>query len=143
MPTFESQKVRDEGRLFEASKRDRDATIMQGFSYSIIAEAPPDRRGASRQRLRFRSGKLIDAAGRFLSECRIADRGLSGCGLALRTGLPLPRRLRLYDDSTGSLSEAQIIWQKSGAVGVKLLGPAAVSRQIRATLGASLYALIN
>lgn len=121
----------------------RDAT----FSYAVLdevgSEPGGDRRSFARQRTRLRSGKLIDVAGNFITECLVHNRSASGCRLRLPTGTPLPRGLDFYEDQSGRLFHAVLVWQRDREVGLRLVPcpPNRLSRLTAERMRAKYYGL--
>jgi hypothetical protein len=79
-----------------------------------------EKRASSREQRRLRSAKLLDAAYRFLCECRICDRSLHGLRLALERNIPLPRRMAVHIDETGEVRGAKVVWRRGPVIGVHL-----------------------
>ncbi len=100
-----------------------------------IAPAPPsdrpvEQRGGARERLRLRSAKLLDAACRFVCECRICDRSDSGLRLALARNIGLPSRIFVHIDETNEVRNAKVVWRRGPILGVRLY-EAAVSGALK------------
>ena len=89
-----------------------------------VASGRPENRGAGRQRTRLRSGKILDAANRFLCDCLIHDRSASGLRLALPRNLGLPPQFRVHDDETGAVDVVATVWRRGAVVGVRYSAPA-------------------
>ena len=94
------------------------------FTYTVLKEmspprAPADRRGDQRRRTRLRSGKIITDNGQFIIECQIVDRSSFGGKLRLPKVLSLPARVMLYDDQTGELFHATVIWRRDRETGIR------------------------
>jgi hypothetical protein len=79
-----------------------------------------DRRGDGRESMRLRSAKLLDAAFRFVSDCRICDRSRSGLRIALARDTRLPRRFAVHIDESGEIRCAKVVWRRGLVVGVRL-----------------------
>ena len=79
-----------------------------------------EQRASSRERMRMRSAKLLDAAYRFICECRICDRSLHGLRLALARNIRLPRRMSVHIDETGEVRGARVVWRQGLVIGVRL-----------------------
>lgn len=79
-----------------------------------------DQRASSREQMRLRSAKLLDAAYRFICECRIRDRSLHGLKLALARNIRLPRRVAVHVDETGEVRGARVVWRQGLVIGVHL-----------------------
>ncbi len=79
-----------------------------------------DQRASSREQMRLRSAKLLDAAYRFICECRICDRSLHGLKLVLARNIRLPRRMAVHVDETGEVRGAKVVWRQGLVIGVHL-----------------------
>ncbi len=84
-----------------------------------VASRPGERRDGSRQRTRLRSGKIVDQDGHFVVECLIANRSASGGLLRLPGAAALPGRILLYDDQSGDLQAANVIWRRDREIGIR------------------------
>ncbi len=92
------------------------------FTYAVLKDPPAasgDRRGAVRRRTRLRSGKLVAADGQFVVECLIANRSSEGGLLRLPRVLALPDRILLYDDQSGDLVAATVVWRRDRDLGIR------------------------
>ena len=83
-----------------------------------------EQRGCSREQMRMRSAKLLDAAYRFICECRICDRSLHGLRLALSRNIRLPSRVSVHIDETSEVRSARVVWRQGLVIGVRLHEPA-------------------
>ena len=79
-----------------------------------------DRRADAREPTRMRSAKLLDAAFRYLCDCRICDRSLNGLKILLARNIRLPWRFAVHIDETGDVRRAQAAWRRGLLVGVRL-----------------------
>ena len=77
-----------------------------------------DRRADGREPMRLRSAKLLDAAFRFLSHCRICDRSHSGLRIALARHIRFPRRFAVHIDESGEIRRAKVVWRRGLVVGI-------------------------
>lgn len=123
--------------VIEARRLEPGAAVHGDFTFEVL-EAPrssqkssADRRGSPRQRTRLRSGKLVDAAGRFLTECLLHDLSPRGVRLKLPPGITLPRLLQIYDDQTGTVHQATVLWRRDRDAGVAF-GPVVNDNRSRA-----------
>ena len=99
------------------------------FTYAVLpAEPAPrgaatggDRRAGARQRTRLRSGKVVDGDGRFIAECLIANRSSIGGLLRLAQTATLPARILLYEDQSGEVVPAAVVWRREREAGVRFL----------------------
>src|SRR5271163_2477485 len=84
-------------------------------TYTIIDKSADtsEKRREMRRRTRLRSGKVLDANNRFLAECQVHDRSQRGARLRLVANLFMPTRLRLFDDETGTVRDARLIWRRN------------------------------
>ena len=95
-------------------------------AYWIVAggqERLGDRRVGARGAMRMRSAKLLDAAFRYLCDCRICDRSLDGLRLLLARNVRLPRRFAVHIDESGDVRRARAVWRRGLFVGVRLHEP--------------------
>ncbi len=107
-----------------ARKTNGPSGAGEDFTYSVLKEVasarpPADRRGDQRRRTRLRSGKIIDDDGQFVIECLIVDRSFLGGKLRLPKISPLPARVMLYDDQSGELLQATVIWRRDRETGIR------------------------
>ncbi|MBV8103085.1 MAG: hypothetical protein JO223_00365 [Hyphomicrobiales bacterium] len=92
----------------------------------VTSDGEPERtrrgeqRAWSREQMCLRSAKLLDAAYRFICECRICDRSLHGLRLALARNVLLPRRMAVHVDETGEVRGAKVVWRRGRVIGVHL-----------------------
>lgn len=107
------------------------------------ASAKPERRTGPRRRARLRSGKVLDADGRFLTECVFYDVSPTGGRIRPPAGTALPDDVHLYDDRTGLLHRASVLWRNGHDVGVRFrpLPPSARMRAIALTMRRKFYAV--
>lgn len=101
------------------------------FTYAVLREpviSGGERRVTVRRRTRLRSGKVIGADGQFVSECLIANRSSQGGLMRLPTSLALPDRILVYDDQSGDLIAATIIWRRDRDVGLRFGAPEPMAR---------------
>jgi hypothetical protein len=68
---------------------------------------PAEQRGGPRTATRLRSAKLLDEAYRFVCECRICNRSLTGLRLALAR-------------ETGEVRGANVVWRRGPTIGIRL-----------------------
>ena len=101
------------------------------FTYAVLKEPAGgggERRAAVRQRTRLRSGKVVGADGRFVVECLLANRSSQGGLLRLPSPLALPPRILVYDDQSGDLLAATIIWRRDRDFGLRFTPPERTAR---------------
>lgn len=102
------------------------------FTYTVVAacvatepaapgagEQGEERRGTLRRRTRLRSGKVVGPDGLFVVECLIANRSAQGGLLRLPSVLALPPRILLYEDQTGELAAATVVWRRGRDLGIR------------------------
>lgn len=107
------------------------------FTYAILAEpvrAVGERRAMVRSRTRLRSGKVMSADGQFVAECLIANRSIQGGLLRLPGTIALPGRILLYDDQSGDLLAATVIWRRGRQIGIRF-GVAERSARLQSIAG--------
>jgi hypothetical protein len=102
-----------------------------------------EKRAGSRRRVRFRSGKLADRGGTFLSDCQIYDRSAAGARLLVATNAPVPDHVLLFDDEQNSLAAASVAWRRPNEVGIRFTADAVTprAREITQKLAGKYYAL--
>ena len=104
-----------------------DAGTSSGeFTYAVIREpvvAGGERRAMVRRRTRLRSGKVVGEDGHFVVECLIANRSMQGGLLRLPTPVALPARILVYDDQSGELLAATVMWRRDRDVGLRFGEP--------------------
>lgn len=122
-------------------------------SYSVVETAPEpkstadgrhEHRGSGRQRTRLRSGKILDSANKFLSDCIIHDRSATGLRLALPRNLGLPQHFRIHDDETGAVDVVATVWRRGSVIGVRYSHPSSsvfVKPSVRSSLRGRYYAV--
>ncbi len=79
-----------------------------------------NRRADPREPTRLRSAKILDAAFRYLCDCRICDRSLNGLKILLARDIRLPWRFAVHFDETGDVRCARAAWRRGPLVGVRL-----------------------
>ena len=105
--------------------------------------ATADQRRDKRQRTRLRSGKILDRANRFLIEAAIIDRSSAGLRLRLARDQAIPEVFRLFDEETGFVLGARLVWRRQALVGARLdpAGPLPASPRQIAGLRGKFYAM--
>jgi hypothetical protein len=88
---------------------------------------PPGKRNSERRRTRLRSGKIADAAGRFIVECMLHDRSEAGARLRPVASAAIPERIVLYDDERETAVAADIIWRRGLELGCRFTGAVMVA----------------
>lgn len=88
--------------------------------FTRLDDSPRDRRGETRRAARLKWGKALDASDRFLCECVLSNRTSEGACLRLARNVTLPQRFQLYEDDSGALFDAQIVWRRGGEIGCRL-----------------------
>ncbi len=110
------------------------------------AGRPAEQRGGPRERMRLRSAKLLDAAYRFVCECRICDRSAGGMRLALARNIGLPPRIWVHIDETNEVRNATVVWRRGPMLGVRLneaTPSAALRSSDRFALSERYYAILD
>jgi hypothetical protein len=103
------------------------------FTYTVLldiqASRPSnERRDSPRRRTRLRSGKVVDAHGRFVTECLVHDLSGTGGRLRLPPTVVLPSFIQIYDDQSGVLHRAEVLWRKGSDAGVQFVPEGATQR---------------
>src|SRR5208282_255246 len=134
------RRTRPDGQTFEGVRRDGRRTRPDGgrklgealaargqIAYWVVSpdvvlrnSRRPEQRADARESMRLRSAKVLDAAFRFVCECRICERSLNGLRLALARDIPLPRRLAVHIDESGDVRCAKVVWRRGIVIGVRL-----------------------
>lgn len=110
----------------EAIKVEGRAPSSDDFSYTVLidgktARAVDERRDTPRRRTRLRSGKVVDAGGLFVTECLVHDLSQTGGRLRLPADVALPTYIHVFDDQSGLLHRAEVLWRKKGEAGVRFV----------------------
>ncbi len=104
----------------ELARRGEVAYWAAPTTSAAPAGHPAEQRGGPRERMRLRSAKLLDAACRFVCECRICDRSAGGLRLALARNIGLPPRIWVHIDETSEVRNATVVWRRGPMIGVRL-----------------------
>lgn len=111
-------------------------------SYVRLGDAPSDRRGEKRRGARLRWGKALDESDRFLCECVIVNRTHGGASLRLTRNVAAPLKFQLYDDDSGAIFAAQVVWRRGGEIGCRIaLEPTPGKARVAQRMRAAYYAL--
>ena len=118
----------DDGPELEAVRLDRGASALARWratrsgaaTFARLEDAPADRRNEKRRVARLRWGKALDRADRFLCECVVSNRTSDGACLRLTRNVVLPQRFQLFEDDTGALFDAQVVWRRGAEIGCRL-----------------------
>jgi len=107
------------------------------------ATATTEQRNDKRRRTRLRSGKILDRANRFLIDAAIIDRSSAGLRLRLARDLAIPDVFRLFDEESGLVLGAGLIWRRQALVGARLdpVAPLPASPRQIAALRGKFYAM--
>ena len=136
-----------------ASRRGRDLASRGQVAYicTIDSRRPRSRVGefvnrriGDRRDVRLRSGKLVDMRRRFLCECLVRDRSMTGLRLALGRDCGIPREFYFFDDETHDLIRLTVAWRRSLTVGARISRDGAepeIESQIRAIMRGKFYAI--
>lgn len=81
-----------------------------------------DKRKASRRRV-LKVGKIVFADAMRVIDCTIRDMSQEGARLIIANSIGVPDTFTLFEQSTGLLYPASIVWRQPGALGVKFDGP--------------------
>lgn len=108
------------------ARNTRDGCADTGSATYTVLDDPrrspadrPERRTGARQRVRLRSGKVLDTQGRFITECVLYDLSPAGSRIRPTAGCALPDDLYLFDDRTGLLHRATVLWRNGRDAGVR------------------------
>jgi hypothetical protein len=113
-----------------------------GIAYFHVSDAPCERRSETRRPRRLRWGKTLDADDRFLAECLVVNRTMGGACLQLARNIVLPTRFQLFEDDTGVISGAEVVWRRAHRIGCRVaLAPTPGKRAIIDRMRARYYAL--
>lgn len=78
-----------------------------------------ENRRAVRRRTRLRPCKLFDAGNKFLVECALYDISPAGARVRIFADLPLPTRLRLFDEPEMTTRDVEIVWRNKRELGLR------------------------
>ncbi len=108
-----------------------------------LATATAEQRNDTRRRTRLRSGKILDRANRFLIDAAIIDRSSAGLRLRLARDQAIPDVFRLFDEESGLVLGARLVWRRQAVVGARLdpVGPLPASPRQIAALRGKFYAI--
>ena len=107
------------------------------------AQATAEQRNDKRRRTRLRSGKILDRANRFLIDAAIIDRSSAGLRLRLARNQAIPDVFRLFDEESGLVLGARLVWRRQAVVGARLdpVAPLPASPRQIAALRGKFYAI--
>ena len=88
-------------------------------SFPLIVVAR-ERREGPRRRVRLRTGRALDAAGRFICEATIVDLSAHGARLRLADPTVLPDTLWLFDEAEGRVGEGRVVRRTAREAGLSL-----------------------
>ncbi len=90
-----------------------------------------------------RSGKILDRANCFLIDAAIIDRSSAGLRLRLARDQAIPDVFRLFDEESGLVLAARLVWRRQALVGARLDpgGPLPASPRQIAGLRGKFYAM--
>ncbi len=90
-----------------------------------------------------RSGKILDRANCFLIDAAIIDRSSAGLRLRLARDQAIPDVFRLFDEESGLVLAARLVWRRQALVGTRLDpgGPLPASPRQIAGLRGKFYAM--
>ena len=122
-------------------------------TYSVVIEPPVkercegkkrEARAQARARTRLRSAKVLDANNAFLCEALMHDRSENGMRLLLSRNIGLPLRFGIYDDDTGDIVTASLVWRRAQTVGIRVVRnapPAPLKPTQKAALAGRYYGM--
>ena len=111
--------------VMEATRLSKADAVADGQGFTYVVVVPPtkersgDRRANPRQRTRLRSAKVADRQGRFVTECLMYDLSLNGSRLRHPANVVLPASFQLYDDQSGTLYQATVLWRRGQETGIR------------------------
>jgi hypothetical protein len=90
-----------------------------------------------------RTGKILDRANRFLIDAAIIDRSSGGLRLRLARDQAIPNVFRLFDEESGLVLGARLVWRRQAVVGARLdpVSPLPASPRQIAALRGKFYAI--
>ena len=102
-----------------------------------------EKRKAKRRRTRLRAGKILDRVNRFVVDAAIVDRSAGGLRLRLARDQAIPERFRLFDEESGLVLGARLVWRRQALIGARLEsgGPLPASPRQIAALRGKFYAI--
>lgn len=105
--------------------------------------ATAEQRNDKRRRTRLRSGKILDRANRFLIDAAIIDRSSASLRLRLARDQAIPDVFRLFDEESGLVLGARLVWRRQALVGARLdpVAPLPASPRQLAALRGKFYAM--
>lgn len=87
-----------------------------------------ERRSERRLIKRMNWGKTLSIRSEFLSECQIANQTSKGACLRIARRVHIPRFFLLYNDNSGVILEAEVIWRRGMDLGCQFAGKPNKSR---------------
>jgi hypothetical protein len=110
------------------------ARCMGVPTFRRLSEENIERRRERRRASHLRWGKALDCADRFLCDCLIADRTEAGARLKLARNVALPARFQFFDDASGAVYAARVVWRRGVEIGCRLSpapGAARLARRMK------------
>lgn len=110
-----------------------------------VEKRPAEKRTAKRRRTRLRAGKILDRLNRFVVDAAIVDRSSGGLRLRLARDQAIPERFRLFDEESGLVLGARLVWRRQALIGARLEsgGPLPASPRQIAALRGKFYAITD
>lgn len=135
---LEGRRLHRQRSLLSRWRTERDNCV----DYTRLSDKPVDRRRESRRPRRLRWGKALDADNRFLTECLVVNRTAGGACLHLARNIILPARFQLFEDDTGAISAAEVVWRRRYEIGCRVaIAPSPEKQAIIDRMRARYYAL--
>lgn len=115
-PVLEGRRLHRQRSLLSRWRTERDIYV----DYRHLSDTTSDRRRENRRPCRLRWGKALDLHNLFLTECLVVNRTLGGARLRLARNIVVPPRFQLFEDDTGDISAADVVWRRAHDLGCRL-----------------------
>lgn len=115
-PELEGRRLYRQRSLLSRWQTERNNFV----DYCHLSDTPSDRRRENRRPCRLRWGKALDLNNRFLTECLVVNRTLGGARLRLARNIVVPTRFQLFEDDTGAISAAEVVWRRAHEIGCRV-----------------------
>jgi hypothetical protein len=135
---------RESARVLAQSGQVAYSIVESGRDEKSADKGRREHRVAGRRRTRLRSAKILDSANKFVCDCLIHDRSVTGLRLTLARNLGLPVHFRVHDDETGEVDVVVTVWRRGAVLGVRYsqaVAPASIKPSARSALRGRFYAI--